>query len=127
MSEDAPPKKKFSAGALLKKQGWSEGGGLGKDLQGRNTYVTVKKNNQDLGVGADMGKFKENDVKVWPCCWVSRTKRVLRNGRTQPVRNSHFWSLVSTVVRSDSAVMLPLDGLWLNASKPLHHSLFVLQ
>lgn len=44
----------------MAKMGWAEGQGLGKDMQGRSTYVQVKKKEDNGGLGKE--KAKQNDV-----------------------------------------------------------------
>lgn len=40
--------------------GWTEGQGLGKDEQGRSTYVQVKKKDDNAGLGKE--KAQQNNV-----------------------------------------------------------------
>lgn len=40
--------------------GWAEGQGLGKDMQGRSTYVQVKKKDDNAGLGKE--KAQQNKV-----------------------------------------------------------------
>ena len=53
--------KKFDPAALLKKQGWSEGEGLGKDHQGMRSYVKVSMKAGNYGIGADRSVFVEEE------------------------------------------------------------------
>lgn len=45
---------------MMAKMGWKEGQGLGKDMQGRSTYVHVKKKDDNAGLGTD--KAHQNNV-----------------------------------------------------------------
>eukprot|EP01060_Flectonema_neradi_P014027 TRINITY_DN20748_c0_g2_i1.p1 TRINITY_DN20748_c0_g2~~TRINITY_DN20748_c0_g2_i1.p1 ORF type:complete len:317 (+),score=84.29 TRINITY_DN20748_c0_g2_i1:61-951(+) len=49
--------KKFDPAALLKKQGWTEGEGLGKGGQGITSYVKVSMKAGNYGIGADRSVF----------------------------------------------------------------------
>lgn len=44
----------------MAKMGWAEGQGLGKDMQGRSTYVQVKKKDDNAGLGKE--KAQQNNV-----------------------------------------------------------------
>lgn len=44
----------------MAKMGWAEGQGLGKDLQGRSTYVQVKKKDDNAGLGKE--RAQQNNV-----------------------------------------------------------------
>ena len=41
------------AKSMMAKMGWKEGQGLGKDMQGRSTYVQVNKKDDNTGLGTD--------------------------------------------------------------------------
>eukprot|EP01064_Diplonema_japonicum_P031068 TRINITY_DN5451_c2_g1_i1.p2 TRINITY_DN5451_c2_g1~~TRINITY_DN5451_c2_g1_i1.p2 ORF type:complete len:299 (+),score=86.05 TRINITY_DN5451_c2_g1_i1:49-897(+) len=65
MTEQATKKRKFDPAALLNKFGWEQGKGLGKEGQGRSSYVTVQKKSQGYGLGADKSTFDEKERKVF--------------------------------------------------------------
>lgn len=44
----------------MAKMGWAEGQGLGKDMQGRSSYVQVKKKDDNSGLGKE--KAQQNKV-----------------------------------------------------------------
>lgn len=44
----------------MAKMGWAEGQGLGKDMQGRSTYVQVKKKEDNAGLGKECAQ--QNNV-----------------------------------------------------------------
>lgn len=48
------------AKTMMAKMGWKEGQGLGKDMQGRSTYVHVKKKDDNAGLGTE--KAHQNNV-----------------------------------------------------------------
>lgn len=48
------------AKGMMAKMGWAEGQGLGKDMQGRSTYVKVKQKDDNAGLGKE--KAQQDNV-----------------------------------------------------------------
>ncbi|CEL94736.1 unnamed protein product [Vitrella brassicaformis CCMP3155] len=50
---------------MLKKMGWKEGNGLGREQQGTTSCLQIKKREQALGLGADSKDAPEEQWKNW--------------------------------------------------------------
>ncbi|KDO33326.1 hypothetical protein SPRG_02134 [Saprolegnia parasitica CBS 223.65] len=84
---------------MLMKMGWKAGKGVGKDLQGTATHVTIQKRSESLGLGCSL---KQSEVTGWSST-SGNFADVLSNLKKKPTTTINRRILFSKRVRNKNA------------------------
>jgi len=100
----------YHTAAWLKKYGWEEGKGLGKNLEGRADYVRVTKKDDTLGLGK--GCYDLLDFAHWDNIYMTASKNLHINEGTEgltitksaPIKKSVYEGRFVTSTKNDTLV-----------------------
>ena len=63
---------------ILKKFGWEEGKGLGRDLDGQNDCVQISRREQGVGLGGEKAEAENGGAKEWDNWWEGAYNKVAK-------------------------------------------------